>query len=220
MFDLIIFDCDGTLTDSEKANNQATLDVLSDIGINYTMDHALKHWVGTTLTSIMLSIQTETGRTLPDDIILRCIRRTTELQGAGMSPVEGAPELVAAAKKKFPICVASNGERSNVIASLKLCGLMEYFHEDHVFTKIQVKNPKPYPDLFLFAAAQMGYAPERCLVIEDSMAGVRAGVAAGMTTFGFTGSSHHPPKQAENLKSAGAHQVFDRLIHIKEKLGL
>jgi HAD superfamily hydrolase (TIGR01509 family) len=220
MFDLIIFDCDGTLTDSEKANNQATLDVLADIGIHYTMDHALKNWVGTTLTSIMLSVQMETGQTLPDDIIARCVRRTAELQGDGMAPVDGAPELVAAAKEKFPICVASNGERSNVIGSLKLCGLLGYFHEDHIFTKIQVKNPKPYPDLFLFAAAQMGFNPERCLVIEDSGAGVRAGVAAGMTTWGFSGSSHNPAKQAETLKAAGAHQVFDRLIHIKEKLGL
>ncbi len=220
MFDLIIFDCDGTLTDSEKANNQATLDVLADIGIHYTMDHALKHWVGTTLTSIMLSVQMETGRTLPDDIILRCVRRTTALQGEGMMPVEGAPDLVAAAKQKFPICVASNGERSNVINSLKLCGLLDNFAQEHVFTKIQVKNPKPYPDLFLFAAAQMGFAPERCLVIEDSAAGTRAGVAAGMTTWGFTGSAHDPGKQAETLKSAGAHAVFGRLIHIKERLGL
>lgn len=220
MFDLIIFDCDGTLTDSEKANNQATLDVLAEIGIHYTMDHALKHWVGTTLTNIMLSVQMETGRTLPDDIIPRCIRRTAELQGEGMMPVDGAVELVAAAKEKFPICVASNGERTNVISSLRLCGLLGYFQEEHIFTKIQVKNPKPYPDLFLFAAAAMKADPSRCLVIEDSMAGVRAGVAAGMTTWGFTGSAHNPAKQAENLKSAGADLVFERLIHIKEKLGL
>lgn len=220
MFDLIIFDCDGTLTDSEKSNNQATLDVLADIGIHYTMDHALKNWVGTTLTTIMLSVQMETGRTLPDDIIARCVRRTTELQADGMSPVDGAADLVAAAKEKFPICVASNGERSNVISSLKLCGLLGHFNEDHVFTKIQVKNPKPYPDLFLFAASVMKADPSRCLVIEDSAAGVTAGVAAGMTTWGFTGSAHHPAKQAETLKSAGAHQIFDRLIHIREKLGL
>jgi beta-phosphoglucomutase-like phosphatase (HAD superfamily) len=97
---------------------------------------------------------------------------------------------------------------------------MTHFTPDTVFTKIQVKNPKPAPDLFLYAAAQMGADPERCLVIEDSTTGVRAGVAAGMTTWGFTGSNHDPAKQAQNLQSAGAHAVFERLIHIQERLGL
>ena len=83
-----------------------------------------------------------------------------------------------------------------------------------------MKNPKQYPDLYLYAAAQLRFAPDRCLVIEDSGAGVQAGVAAGMTTWGFSGSAHDPLKQAESLKSAGAKLVFDRLIHIQEKLGL
>ena len=89
-----------------------------------------------------------------------------------------------------------------------------------MFTKIQVKHPKPAPDLFLFAALQMGVSPERCVVIEDSVAGVRAGVAAGMTTFGFTGASHDAQKQEKILESAGAAAVFPRLIHIQERLTL
>jgi beta-phosphoglucomutase-like phosphatase (HAD superfamily) len=116
--------------------------------------------------------------------------------------------------------VASNGERSNVVESLNLTGLKKHFVDGHIFTKIQVKNPKPHPDLFLFAATQMGVAPENCVVIEDSAAGVRAGVAAGMMTFGFTGASHDPIKQAEILKSAGATAVYPRLIHIREHLYL
>lgn len=221
-FDLIIFDCDGTLTDSEYLNNQALLDVLHAEGLtNYTLDHAYKHWVGTTVSSILLAIKAETGRELlPENVIPRYIKRVTELQHTALKPVDGAPELVAAARSHGKICVASNGERMNVIDSLEKTGLMVNFTPDIVFTKVQVKNPKPYPDLFLFAADKMGAAPERCLVIEDSGAGVRAGVAAGMTTWGFTGSSHNPQKQAEVLKSAGAHDVFERLIHIKDRLGL
>ncbi|HEU4838901.1 MAG TPA: HAD family hydrolase [Micavibrio sp.] len=221
MFDLIIFDCDGTLTDSEYVNNRALLEVLHEVGFTqYDLDYAYTHWVGTTVTGICLSVQMETGREMPADIVPRYIKRVAELQRTSLRPVEGAPELVAAAKEVFEICVASNGERENVLCSLRLTGLMHNFTPETVFTKIQVRNPKPYPDLYLYAAAQMGFEPERCLVIEDSAAGVQAGIAAGMTTWGFSGSAHDPLKQAETLKLAGAQRVFDRLIHIREKLGL
>lgn len=221
-FDLIIFDCDGTLTDSEYLNNQALLDVLHEEGLtHYTLDHAYKTWVGTTVSSILLAIRVETGRDLsPQDIVPRYIKRVAELQKTALKPIEGALELVAAAKTKFKICVASNGERSNVLESLELTGLMPSFTPETVFTKVQVKNPKPAPDLFLYAAAQMDVDPELCVVIEDSTTGTRAGVAAGMTTWGFSGSNHDPARQAQNLQSAGAHAVFERLIHIQDRLGL
>ena len=221
MFDLIIFDCDGTLTDSEYVNNRSLLETLHEAGFTqYDLNHAYANWVGKTLTNICLMIQMETGREVPGDLIAKCVKRTAELQDTNLKPVEGAPELVAAVVKKYPACVASNGERENVIRSLELTNLMQNFTPYSIFTKIQVTNPKPYPDLYLFAAAKMGFDPERCLVIEDSAAGVTAGVAAGMTTWGFTGSAHDPVKQAETLKSAGAHHIFTQLIHIGEKLGL
>jgi len=221
MFDLIIFDCDGTLTDSEYANNQALLEVLHESGFtHYTLDYAYAHWVGTTVSNICLAVQMETGRTVPSDIVPRYIKRVSELQTTSLKPIDGALDLVSAAAAKFKICVASNGERSNVINSLILTGLMKNFTEETVFTKIQVKNPKPYPDLFLYAADKMGADPARCLVIEDSAAGVTAGVAAGMTTWGLIGTAHDPVKQEQSLKAAGAHAVFPRLIHIREKLGL
>ncbi len=221
-FDLVIFDCDGTLTDSEYLNNQALLDVLHAEGLTqYTLEHAYKHWVGTTVSNILLAIKAETGRELlPQDVIPRYTRRVSELQLTALKPIEGAAELIVAAKARCKVCVASNGERKNVIDSLEKTGLMTNFTEDIVFTKVQVKNPKPWPDLFLFAASTMGADPSRCLVIEDSSAGVRAGVAAGMTVWGYTGSSHDPEKQAQVLKSAGAHEVFDRLIHMQNKLEL
>lgn len=220
-YDLIIFDCDGTLTDSEYLNNRALLDILHEDGFTqFDLDYAYRHWVGTTVSNILLNVQMETGRVPAGDIVQRYIRRVSELQQVEMKAVDGAEDLVSRAGRKYKICVASNGERSNVINSLKLCGLLKYFSEEHVFTKIQVQNPKPYPDLFLFAAEAMGVEPVRCIVIEDSMAGTRAGIAAGMTTFGFTGSSHDPVRQTENLQSAGATEVFSRLIHIADKLSI
>ncbi len=221
MFDLIIFDCDGTLTDSEYVNNQALIDVLHEEGLtHYTLDHAYKHWLGNTVSTINLMIQMETGRILPKDIVPRYIKRVAELQQTGLRAIEGAADLVSRAKEKYKICVASNGERGNVLKSLEMVGLMQYFTPETVFTKIQVKNPKPFPDLFLYAAAHMGVDPSKTLVIEDSGAGATAGVAAGMTVWGFSGSSHDPEKQAKNLKSVGAHDVFPRLIHMQQKLGL
>lgn len=220
-YDLIIFDCDGTLTDSEYVNNRALLEVLHADGFTqFDLDYAYKHWVGTTVSNILLNVQMETGREPANDIVPRYIKRVSELQQTDMKAVDGAEDLVARAAKKYKICVASNGERSNVVNSLKLCGLLKYFPEEHVFTKIQVKNPKPFPDLFLFAANHMGAEPSRCVVIEDSMAGTRAGIAAGMITYGFTGSSHDPGKQAQNLQSAGATEVFAKLIHIADKLSV
>lgn len=220
-FDLIIFDCDGTLTDSENINNRALLEVLHEAGFpEFDLDYAYKNWVGTTVTNIVLGIQMASGREVPKDVIPRYMQRVAELQLTGLQPVEGAPSLVSKSRKKYKICVASNGERRNVIESLKITGLMTNFTEETVFTKIQVKNPKPYPDLFLFAAQTMGVEPERCLVIEDSGAGVRAGAAAGMTVWGFVGSSHEPVKQTQYLKDAGAHEVYSALIHIEDALGL
>lgn len=220
-FDLIIFDCDGTLVDTEGYNNQATLDVLAEEGLHYDHHYAMTHWVGKTLTNILLSIQMETGKQFPPDMRDRYVRRCVELRKAGLLPVPGALELVDAASKKMKVCVGSNGERANVISALEMTGLMPYFTEDHTFTRIQVKNPKPYPDLFLYAAEQMGGVdPARCLVIEDSSSGVMAGAAAGMTVWGFTGSSHEPEKAAVVLKGAGAHEVFSSLIHIRERLGI
>lgn len=219
-FDLIIFDCDGTLTDSESINNRALLEVLHEAGFTeFDLDYAYKNWVGTTVSNIVLGIQMLTKRDVPEDVVPRYMKRVAELQlTGGLVPVANAPDLVKACKDRYKICVASNGERRNVIESLKLTGLMENFTEETVFTKIQVKNPKPYPDLFLFAAAQMDAEADRCVVIEDSAAGVRAGAAAGMTTWGFTGSSHDPEKQRQTLLDAGANEVFDSLIHIQNRL--
>lgn len=220
-FDLVIFDCDGTLVDSETLNNQATLDVLDQCGVQgYTLDHAFHHWMGTTYTSIALRVQMETGKTLPDNFVQRCIARVSELQDQELKAVKGAAELIdTLIAMGIPSCVASNGERTNVINSIRLTGLSKYYDEDRIFTKIQVERPKPAPDIFLFAADKMGVAPDRCVVIEDSEAGVTAAVAAGMRVIGFTGTSHDKTLQGGRLAKAGANPVMDDFIHIPDLLG-
>ena len=221
-FDLIIFDCDGTLVDSETVNNLATIQILNELGLTqYTLDYALKNWVGKTISNILLSVQMETGFEFPPDTGKKYVARASALYDKEIKPVEDAIDLVKSAGTSFKICVASNGERNNVLKSLRLCGFLPaFFQEKTVFSKIQVKQGKPAPDLFLYAAEQMNTDPSRTLVIEDSPSGVMAGKAAGMQTWGFTGTSHDAQNLEITLKNSGADRVFSRLIHITDALGI
>ena len=221
-YDLIIFDCDGTLADSEELNNAALLLILHEFGLTqYTREHALSDFVGRTVSNILLGIQMETGFNFPDDAVQRYVRKVQEMQLTDLRPVVNALDFVEKSSRHFKICVGSNGERSNVLNSLKICGFDRFFSKENTFTKIQVEQGKPAPDLFLYAAEQMGMIdPARCLVIEDSESGVAAGVAAGMTVWGFTGVSHDQKTAQEKLEQAGAARIFHDFIHIQDSLGL
>jgi HAD superfamily hydrolase (TIGR01509 family) len=217
--ELIIFDCDGTLVDSETVNNIALLEVINEICPHqYDLNHAYHHWMGKTVSTILLQIQMETGYVFTDpDIAQKYIAKVNHMYTSELRPVDGALEVVRACQQKTKTCVASNGERGNVIYSLTLCGFMpEYFQETTIFTKTQVARPKPAPDLFLYAAHQRDADPARTIVVEDSVAGVQAGVAAGMSVIGFTGTSHDPVSQEKRLRAAGATHVISRLIHINQ----
>lgn len=207
-YDTIIFDCDGTLTDSEYLNNKANADMLAKLGFpQYTVEYSMENFVGVALSEIKKIIEAKEGRAIPDNYVPDYIRLVAEYQQTMLKPVEGAVEAAHELTSRFKTCVASNGERSNVISSLQAVGLYDLFGEDRTFTKIQVARGKPAPDLFLFAADRIGAVPEKCIVIEDSPAGVMAGVAARMHVIGFTGASHDPAGMAPKLTEAGAHRV-------------
>lgn len=208
--DLIIFDCDGTLADSEYLNNKAVIDILNEYGLTqYTLEHAYHEFMGKALSVIVSMVEAESQTKIPSDFAQVYQDRVNDYQKTLLRPIAGALDCVNYMGKHVPVCVASNGERSNVIRSLEALGFMAHFTEDTVFTKIQVKRPKPFPDLFEFAARTMKAPdPSRVLVIEDSVAGVSAGKAAGMRTYGFVGVSHNPQAAEVLLKDAGAEQVF------------
>lgn len=219
IYDLIIFDCDGTLVDSEYLNNLAVCELLAEQGLSqYDMDYAMAHFVGKRFSQIIADIAEETGHSFPADMARQYIDRAAAMIPTHMKTIAGAYDLVSAAKAQGKICVASNGQRDNVFYSLEVAGLLPLFDEAHIFTGLDVANPKPAPDLFLMAAERLGAAPDKTLVIEDSVVGVTAGVAAGMTTFGFTGAHHDPKGHMQTLKNTGADDVFDALIHIQEHL--
>lgn len=215
-YSLILFDCDGTLVDSEHLNNLAIVTLIQEFGLSeYTMEHALEHFVGLRFSHIMSNISAETGYVFPNDISKRYLLKVRALAESHMHPIEGASAMVQSAQKHANICVVSNGERNNVLFSLDRVGLSPFFDEEIVFTGMMAKNPKPAPDLFLLAAHHHKTNPEQALVIEDSVAGVQAGCAAGMDVWGFCGTHHAPDAQEEKLHQAGAKRVFRSMHDMK-----
>ncbi len=217
-YDLIIFDCDGTLVDTEHINKQATAHVLAEQGLHqYDEAYILRNCVGVRFNQTLANITAETGHAFPEDMAQRYIKLARAMVAEGLQEVAGARELVEHAKARTKICVASNGQRDNVISSLKIANLLPHFLDEQIFTAVDVANPKPHPDLFLHAAQRMGARAENCLVIEDSHVGVKAGIAAGMQVIGFSGVHENSEHSSALLKEAGAHHIVDCLIHIREQ---
>lgn len=161
---------------------------------------------GCQLATKFSQIAAETGAVFPDNIEDLWMDKLWQLRGTAAIAVPGALDVVRNLKIKK--CVASNGVREAVLGALQSGGFMEYFTEDQIFTAGQVPRPKPYPDLFLYAAQQMQIPPDQCLVIEDGVPGVKAAVAAGMDVIGFTGTAHDPAYAYQALQQAGAQKII------------
>jgi HAD superfamily hydrolase (TIGR01509 family) len=217
-YDLIIFDCDGTLVDSENLNSKAVSEVLISLGlIKYTHDYCMANFTGISLSNLLAHLDGESPATLPKtEIIQQFVERGTALAHQHLQATPNAYSVVAKVAHKK--CVASNGQRTSVLESLKITGLNNFFPEPHVFTASQVKHGKPAPDLFLFAAKQMGVKPDNCLVIEDSLTGIKAAKAAGMNVLGFIGGSHHNPTTHRELQKLEPHAIISNLNEILDYL--
>lgn len=217
-YSLIIFDCDGTLVDSELLNNMAMVEVLQGFGLaQYDLDHALEHFTGLRFSQILENINRDTGFTFPPDAAKGYLSAVRRLAPTHMKPVAGAAELVRYVSERAKVCVVSNGERNNVLTSLEMTGLRGLFKEDHIFTGLMAAA-KPAPDLFLLAMERLEERPDRTLIVEDSAVGVTGGVASGATVWGFTGTHHAPKQQEEALMKAGAALVLDCLSKFPERL--
>ena len=171
----ILFDCDGTLVDSENITNRVVARMARELGINMTMREAQERFGGKTLDAVIYGMKELSGKDIPNDWLPRLVEGVSNAYETELVPMEGIRELLD--NINIPICVASNGEPNHVRSSLILTGLTEYFNEN-IFTASEVKQPKPAPDLFLYAAKRMGFKPMDCVVIEDSIPGVTAAVNA------------------------------------------
>jgi HAD superfamily hydrolase (TIGR01509 family) len=205
MRELMIFDCDGVLVDSELIFARVLGECLRMAGFPASVEEAFEFGFGNDREGLSAAVSSRFGRTLPDgffDDLRACTGRVIERE---LAPMPGIAALLAALPG--PRCVASNGHLERVRQRLQLTGLLDLF-EPHVFSAIQVACGKPAPDLFLFAAQRLQVRPASCLVVEDSISGVAAARAAGMPVVGFCGGSHCPPGHADRLRRAGCLAVF------------
>lgn len=185
--DLIIFDCDGVLIDSEIISAQMLIQALADRGVMIDLPYVARHFLGRSYPVVMQQIRNEFGLDLPPSFEDEYRDRLLEGFRTGLRIMPGVLDVIE--NLALPCCVATSSSPRRVEMSLRLVGLWDRLGT-HVFTASQVSRGKPAPDLFLFAADQMGFAPESCLVIEDSLTGVAAARAAGMEVWRFIGGSH------------------------------
>lgn len=215
-YDLIIFDCDGTLADSEIAHNTVLMETLHSIGLTeYTIEKCMETYIGKAITNIIEEIETKYSvrfpnnqhgaearyrELLPDNIRLdeTCRPLLERLRDAGQK-----------------MTVGSNGTRDNVIETLRAAGLKEFFPDDFIFTFEMVKNPKPAPDLYLHVCDAMHVKPENAIVIEDTVTGALAGISAGIDTIGYVGLTHRE-NQAQRLSDIGCTQVIETMGELSE----
>jgi len=215
-FELVIFDCDGVLVDSEVISCRAHAETLARHGYPITAEQVLERFLGVSDREARLIIESETGRTLPDDFESQVKQATLRFYAGDLQAISYVGEAVAAID--LPKCVASSGTPEKIRHGLTCAGLYDIL-APHIFSAGQVKRGKPAPDLFLFAANEMRTSPARCLVIEDSVAGVTGALAAGMVVFGYHGGSHCRPDTADTLRAAGATVTFDDMRQLPDLIG-
>jgi HAD superfamily hydrolase (TIGR01509 family) len=212
-FDLIIFDCDGVLVDSEVISCRAHAETLTRHGYPITPDQVLKRFLGVSDREARLMIEAEIGRKLSDDFEAQVKHATLRFYQGDLQAIAHVGDAIAAID--LPRCVASSGTPEKIRHGLTCAGLYDLL-SPHIFSATQVDRGKPAPDLFLFAAEQMKAAPGRCVVIEDSVPGVIGARAADMVVLGFHGGSHCTPGHAELLRAAGAAVTFDDMRQLPE----
>jgi HAD superfamily hydrolase (TIGR01509 family) len=182
VIDLVIFDNDGVVVDSERLANRVLSALLTESGYPVTTEECIAAFMGGTLAGVRSLVSGASGIELPDDFDERYHRRLFASFGTDLRPVPGIESVLRSLS--LPFCLASSGTLDRIERSLTVTGMRAHFG-DRIFSAEQVAQGKPAPDLFVHTAAVMGASPERCLVIEDSPNGVTAARAAGMTVFGY-----------------------------------
>jgi HAD superfamily hydrolase (TIGR01509 family) len=212
-FDLIIFDCDGVLVDSEVISCRAHAETLTRHGYPITSEQVFHRFLGRSTRQANMEVEAELGCALPNDFHLQL---QDELFRTFEADLEAVPHIYAALDRiDQAVCVASSGSHQRMRVTLGRTRLYDRF-TPNIFSASQVTNGKPAPDLFLFAAEQMNVPPARCLVIEDSAAGIAGALAAGMPVLGFHGGSHCREGYGQKLHDAGATVVFDDMRQLPD----
>ncbi len=211
-FELIIFDCDGVLVDSELIANQVFAKILEDeCGLFFSLDDMYEHFVGHSAIQCMEILEEMLGTKPPDCVPIRYRKEIDAALAASVAPVSGIERALA--RLSLPCCVASSGSHEKMHMTLGKTNLLRRF-EGRLHSTSDVDRGKPAPDIYRHAAQRMGdFEPGRCLVIEDSPPGVEAGVAAGMVVFGFA-----ERMKEDRLIEAGAHHIFKHMGNLADEI--
>ncbi|MET9134798.1 HAD family hydrolase [Streptomyces antibioticus] len=201
-YELVIFDNDGVLVDSEPISNRLLAAYLTELGHPTSYEDSIRDYMGSAMHRIHDLVLERTGERLPADFDDVFHRRVFDAFERELRPVAGAVDVLGKlAADEVPYCVASSGSHERIRVGHRTTGLDRWFDDARIFSSQDVGKGKPAPDLFLYAAERMGVEPARCVVVEDSPLGVQAAVAAGMDVYGFTAMT-------PAAKLAGATQLF------------
>lgn len=197
--DLIIFDCDGTLVDTERVGNQVLIECIRDLGVQISLDEALASFAGRKMADTLTLVEEKLGQPLPGNFLEFLREQMYVAFQASLEPMAGVPDLLKALQGAgIPVCVASNGPQEKMEVSLEVTSLLPYFR-GKLFSGYDCGSWKPDPAIFLYAAERMGFSAERCIVVEDSIFGVQAAQKAGMRVFGYA-----PGGSGVSLEKEGA----------------
>lgn len=214
--DLVVFDCDGVLVDSEALVVGVESEMLTEAGFAIGADEIAERFVGLSYTTMMATIESEHGRPVPAQLNREIQQAALDMFPSHLRPVPGIEQLLGSLERER--CVASSSDLDRINLSLSVCDLQQYFDPERIFSAQMVSNGKPAPDLFLLAAERIGAPTDGCLVIEDSPAGVTAACAAGMGVVGLVAGGHARPSLGDRLLAAGATEVFDTVPALQDHL--
>jgi len=204
-FDLVIFDCDGVVVDSERIVFDVFGAFIRSLGVHLTEAETREQFLGRTLAACVTIVERLSGKPVPPEAVVEYIAERDRVLRERVRAVDGIREVLE--ELTIPFCIASSGGYDKMRITLGATGLMPLF-EGRVFSATEVPRGKPAPDIFLFAAERMGMKPQRTVVVEDTVSGVRAGCAAGMTVLGYVDLT-----PAAKLVDAGASTTF---THMRE----
>ncbi|MEV0324530.1 HAD family hydrolase [Streptomyces sp. NPDC050658] len=211
-YELVIFDNDGVLVDSEPVSNTILAAYLTELGHPTTYEDSLRDYMGAAVHRVHDLVLERSGQRLPEDFDSVFHSRVFAAFERDLEPVAGAFGVLEKLEADgVPFCLASSGSHERIRVGHRRTGLDRWFDDERIFSSEDVGRGKPAPDLFLYAAERMGVAPEKCVVVEDSPLGVRAAVAAGMDVYGFTAMT-----PAERL--SGATELFGDMGELADLL--
>lgn len=208
----VIFDCDGVLVDSETLGNRVLAEMITEAGFPISPEQALRKFKGGKLADCIAGVEDQLGKKLPEDFPRQVRAKMAEVFQSELQAIQGVREAL----ESIPVskCVASNGPEEKMALTLKITDLLHFF-EGRFYSAYTLGVWKPEPDLYLYAASQLGVHPEECVVVEDSHLGVQAAIAAGMPVLGFADPSHSSP---EELEAVGA-KTFRSMHELPTLLG-